>query len=238
MPSGTRACVTSGASHLANATAPPPMASGPTVGATPPRTPTPTTRSGNSAPQAKAYGPPPESPITRNVSMASASASSAMSDGKSATFGYWYGVDEPMPGRSTPMIRMPISAAYSRASSGICRREPGVPWNQISAGPRGDPYSAKLSRRPSRTATLPSSVGRSSVTPRLGILITMKVSVPRHPATYSARCSPVSDRFAGDEFSRRPGEDDLAAVVACTGTKVDDPVGMRHDRLMVLDDDD
>ena len=32
-------------------------------------------------------------------------------------------------------------------------------------------------------------------------------------------------RFAGDEFGGRSGEDDLAAVVACTGTEVDHPVG-------------
>src|SRR6201996_6364410 len=33
-------------------------------------------------------------------------------------------------------------------------------------------------------------------------------------------------------------EDDPAAVVAGAGAKVDDPVGVRHDRLVVLDDDD
>jgi hypothetical protein len=33
-------------------------------------------------------------------------------------------------------------------------------------------------------------------------------------------------------------EDHPATVVARAGTEVDDPVGMRHDRLVVLDDDD
>ena len=33
-------------------------------------------------------------------------------------------------------------------------------------------------------------------------------------------------------------EDDPAAVVAGAGTEVDDPVGVRHDRLVVHDDDD
>jgi hypothetical protein len=33
-------------------------------------------------------------------------------------------------------------------------------------------------------------------------------------------------------------EDDPAAVVAGAGAEVDDPVGVRHDRLVVLDDDD
>jgi hypothetical protein len=33
-------------------------------------------------------------------------------------------------------------------------------------------------------------------------------------------------------------EDDPAAVVAGAGTEVDDPVGVRHDRLVVRDDDD
>ncbi len=32
-------------------------------------------------------------------------------------------------------------------------------------------------------------------------------------------------------------EDDPAAVVAGAGAEVDDPVGVRHDRLVVLDDD-
>ena len=42
----------------------------------------------------------------------------------------------------------------------------------------------------------------------------------------------------GDEVGRRALEDDLAAVVAGTGAEVDDPVRVRHDRLVVLDDDD
>src|SRR5579859_5770300 len=42
----------------------------------------------------------------------------------------------------------------------------------------------------------------------------------------------------GDEVGRRAFEDDQAALVAGTGTKVDDPVGVRHDPLVVLDDDD
>src|SRR6195256_6365876 len=33
-------------------------------------------------------------------------------------------------------------------------------------------------------------------------------------------------------------KDEPAAVVAGAGTEVDDPVGVRHDRLVVLDDDD
>ena len=35
-----------------------------------------------------------------------------------------------------------------------------------------------------------------------------------------------------------PSKDDPAAVVARAGAEVDDPVGVRHDRLVVLDDDD
>src|SRR5712692_7612990 len=42
----------------------------------------------------------------------------------------------------------------------------------------------------------------------------------------------------GDEVGGSALEDDPAAVVAGAGAQVDDPVGMRHDRLMVLDDDD
>src|SRR5215217_7047457 len=42
----------------------------------------------------------------------------------------------------------------------------------------------------------------------------------------------------GDEVGGRALEDDPAAVVAGAGTEVDEPVGVRHDRLVVLDDDD
>jgi hypothetical protein len=42
----------------------------------------------------------------------------------------------------------------------------------------------------------------------------------------------------GDEVGRGALEDDPAAVVAGAGAEVDDPVGVRHDRLVVLDDDD
>ena len=42
----------------------------------------------------------------------------------------------------------------------------------------------------------------------------------------------------GHQIFRPALEDDPAAVVACAGAEVDDPVGVRHDRLVVLDDDD
>ena len=43
---------------------------------------------------------------------------------------------------------------------------------------------------------------------------------------------------AGDEVCGGAFEDEPAAVVAGAGAEVDDPVGVRHDRLVVLDDDD
>ena len=42
----------------------------------------------------------------------------------------------------------------------------------------------------------------------------------------------------GSEVGGRAMEDDPAAVVTDAGPEVDDPVGVRHDRLVVLDDDD
>src|SRR6266702_8911337 len=42
----------------------------------------------------------------------------------------------------------------------------------------------------------------------------------------------------GDEVGGCDLEDDPAAVVAGAGAEVDDPVGARHDRLVVRDDDD
>ena len=41
-----------------------------------------------------------------------------------------------------------------------------------------------------------------------------------------------------DQVGGRALENDPAAVLAGARTEVDDPVGVRHDRLMVLDDDD
>jgi hypothetical protein len=41
-----------------------------------------------------------------------------------------------------------------------------------------------------------------------------------------------------DEVGGCALEDDPAAVVAGAGAEVDDPVSVRHDRLVVLDDDD
>ena len=40
----------------------------------------------------------------------------------------------------------------------------------------------------------------------------------------------------GDKIGGGALEDDLAAVVAGAGAEVDDPVGVRHDRLVMLDD--
>src|SRR3984893_4480889 len=42
----------------------------------------------------------------------------------------------------------------------------------------------------------------------------------------------------GDEVGGRALENDPAAVAAGAGAEVDDPVGVRHDRLVVLDNDD
>src|SRR5215218_2816130 len=42
----------------------------------------------------------------------------------------------------------------------------------------------------------------------------------------------------GDEVGGGAREDDPAAVVAGAGAEVDEPIGVRHDRLVVLDDDD
>ena len=40
---------------------------------------------------------------------------------------------------------------------------------------------------------------------------------------------------AGDEIGGGAFEDDAAAVVAGAGAEVDDPAGVGHDRLVVLD---
>ena len=45
-------------------------------------------------------------------------------------------------------------------------------------------------------------------------------------------------RFRGDQIRRRAFEDDASAVVTGAGAEVDDPIGVRHDSQVVLDDDD
>lgn len=45
-------------------------------------------------------------------------------------------------------------------------------------------------------------------------------------------------RTSGDEVGRRALEDDSAAFMACAGPKIDYPVSVRHNRLVVFDDDD
>ena len=44
-------------------------------------------------------------------------------------------------------------------------------------------------------------------------------------------------RLLGDELGRGSLEDDLTAVMSGAGTEVDDPVGMGHHGLVMLDDD-
>src|SRR5690349_7989943 len=68
---------------------------------------------------------------------------------------------------------------------------------------------------------------------------------PRSPARRTASGPDVRSEVlageggaGGDEVGRRALEDDATAVVAGPGTEVDDPVGVGHDRLVVLDDDD
>lgn len=90
---------------------PPPIPSLPRVGATPPSTPTATTRSGIAAAQPSVYGPPPDRPMISILSMPRVSAMVRRSSAKSMTLAYSCGVDEPIPGRSTPISRMWLCSA-------------------------------------------------------------------------------------------------------------------------------
>src|SRR3954470_10487693 len=87
-----------------------------------------------------------------------------------------------------------------------------------------------------------------------GVPVTCEIMAPRagvagvRPRTVSARAQSAADvgrevlggegGAGGDEVGGCALEDDPAAVVAGAGAEVDDPVGVRHDRLVVLDDDD
>ena len=108
-----------------------------------------------------------ESPMTAKRSMPRLSSTRSMSVEKSRMDPYRWGVDEPMPGRSMPTMRRPRDRASARASTGIWRRAPGVPWNHSTGSPSGGPNSAKPRRRSGATTTVPSRRGGStSVTPR------------------------------------------------------------------------
>ena len=62
--------------------------------------------------------------------------------------------------------------------------------------------------------------------------------LPRSAADVGGEVLAGEGGAGGDEVRRCALEDDPAAVVAGPGPEVDDPVGVRHDRLVVLDDDD
>ena len=61
---------------------------------------------------------------------------------------------------------------------------------------------------------------------------------PRSGANVGREVLAGEGRAGRDEVGGCALEDDPAAVVAGAGAEVDDPVGVRHDRLVVLDDDD
>ncbi len=70
-------------------------------------------------------------------------------------------------------------------------------------------------------------------------LVSRRPRGPRSGAGVVGREVLASEGGAGgDEVGGCTFEDDPAAVVAGAGAEVDDPVGVRHDRLVVLDDDD
>ena len=92
------------------------------------------TRPGKTAAQARACGPPPESPMTANRSMPSASATLATSAAADATSRPGCGVDRPYPGRSCETQRMPRSAAAANSGSGGAPVL-GVPRCQKTASP-------------------------------------------------------------------------------------------------------
>ena len=126
---------------------------------------------------------------------------------------------------------------------------------------------AKSSKRTGDLDVLRDAVGAQSPVPFNGVFLPQSIYVECHPGILPRICIPagrfshfccwnaisrtrvsdadvIREMFAGqggplgDEVGRRPFEDDPAAVVAGTGTEVDDPVRVRHDRLVVLDHED
>src|SRR5919201_1937750 len=68
--------------------------------------------------------------------------------------------------------------------------------------------------------------------------VTPALPAPRSGADVGREVLAGEGGAGGDEVGRSALEDDPTAVVAGARAEIDDPVGMRHDRLVVLDDDD
>ena len=58
------------------------------------------------------------------------------------------------------------------------------------------------------------------------------------PAQVSREVPAGEGGAGGDQIAAGALEDDAAALVTRAGAEIDDPVGVRHDRLVVVDDDD
>ena len=73
---------------------------------------------------------------------------------------------------------------------------------------------------------------------RLGDQLRLRyLTSPRSCANVLSEVLAVRAELVGDEIGWRSLEDDQPAVVAGAGPQINNPVGVRHDRLMMLDDD-
>src|SRR5437762_9297294 len=81
-------------------------------------------------------------------------------------------------------------------------------------------------------------VDRSNESKQMSGLVSWCPRGPRSGADVGREVLAGEGGAGGDEVGGCALEDDPAAVVAGAGAEVDDPVGVRHDRLVVLDDDD
>src|SRR5271166_2406188 len=129
----------------------------------------------------------------------------------------------------------PITASPARRSGrSVSRRF--FPSRTISAA--ASAASARSARRwstPLVTDPIAIRVGRVETDERTRLTVS---AWPRLGADVGREVLAGERGAGGDEVGRCALEDDPAAVVAGAGAEVDDPVGVRHDRLVVLDDDD
>src|SRR5215208_1319167 len=82
------------------------------------------------------------------------------------------------------------------------------------------------------------SVGEWDESKQMRELVSRCPRGPRSGADVGREVLAGEGGAGGDEVGGCALEDDPAAVVAGAGAEVDDPVGVRHDRLVVLDEDD
>ena len=225
-------------------------------GATPHTTSAAANRSGRSAAQASACGPPPEAPPTSAVAIPKASSTATASGTTSATLRPGSRVEPAQPGRESVSSRQPRAWTGWARKPG-CSALPGVPWWNSSTGPSAGPLTLHLQHAPvgdldrphaltSRSSPAPEGAGAGEEPPAPSAwCMVAKTSGSRH-RTPAGSPRPVTDRGGRDrervadrhdQARPAPGGRDRAAGEHGERRRGRDEVGHPH-RVAVAAHDD